>query len=334
LLSAFVVILISGLRWKTGTDWNPYFNLFNDNQSWGDFFSVAYEHGYLFLNALVKQFTDDYTVLLFTIVIIVVGLKYSAISILSPYPLIAILINVSFYAGDMFNVRQGIAIAIVVFSAVFIVRKQFKSFLICVFIASSFHITAISFIFAYKLFYMKMDNSKIIAYLLLSFLSSLILNVGDLLLIVSDYIFPFISDKIGRYVVMDIHVASDIPLWLRQVLGFTKRFFIVLILLYLSTKIRDEKFKGFFNLFIVSVFLYIFLNDVHPVFKRLAMYYSFFEVILLSYIIIPFKGSSKFLILLLIIVYSYSKYIYGFQSNWNLFFPYENIFNNSFKYVY
>jgi len=331
---ALLVIIISGIRWKTGTDWNPYFNLFNNNQTFTDFFSVLYEPGFLLVNGIVKHLSSDYTLLLFTIATIVIAVKYYAISVLSPFPLVSILINISFYAGDLFTVRQGIAIAFVAYSCVFITRKQFVYFVFTSFIAMSFHVTAIVFLPAYYIFHLEFNNRKIIMWLILSFIFSLVINVGELFIYLSTVIFPFAGDKIARLMVMDINVASDIPLWLRQTLGFSKRMFIVSALLLLSKKIRDNNFKGFLNLFVVSVFLYIFLNDLHPTFKRLGMYYSFFEVLLLPYFIVIFKGNSKIPILLLLILYCYAKYIYGFESNWDLFFPYEHIFDDSYKFVY
>ncbi|UNH41715.1 EpsG family protein [Moellerella wisconsensis] len=334
IISAIIIIFISGIRWKTGTDWEPYFKIFNNNLTFFELLSLPYETGFLLLNSLVKLFTNNYTLFLFTSVIIIVSTKYYTILKLSPYPLVALLANMSFYAADLFHVRQGFAISIVALSSLFIVKKKPLYFTLLVLLASSFHITALSFIPAYYIYNLKFKVSKVFTYLFIAFFVSLFIDISTLLLNIANYLFPFISEKIIRYTEMDFDVASDIPLWVRQTLGFTKRMFFIFIFISLSSKIKNDQFKGFLNIFIVSVFIFIILNEAHPTFKRIAMYYSFFEIILISYILVPFKLKSRIIIILLIILYCYSKYIYGFESNWPLFFPYESIFDTTFKYVY
>ena len=63
----YIVVLLlfflSFLRWERGTDWDSYYNIFINEgfRSWDDHTEI----GYLYLNKLVRKFTDNYTIFLF-----------------------------------------------------------------------------------------------------------------------------------------------------------------------------------------------------------------------------------------------------------------------------
>src|SRR5688572_25618549 len=55
--------LFTGLRWETGTDWDSYKELFDTIEfNWTFLLNVyAFDLGYVLFNALVRTFTDNYT---------------------------------------------------------------------------------------------------------------------------------------------------------------------------------------------------------------------------------------------------------------------------------
>ena len=56
-------LILGGIRWNTGTDWDPYYLYFETNDNWRNFeFSgFEFENGYVLLNYLVKCISDSYS---------------------------------------------------------------------------------------------------------------------------------------------------------------------------------------------------------------------------------------------------------------------------------
>lgn len=128
-----ICILLSGIRWETGTDWAQYLNFFKNNDTFEEFNGDVFEIGYTFLNYLIKSISSQYSLLLLSMSAIIVFLKYKCISLYAIFPLTSILLNFSNYTGDLFPVRQNIALAITFFSTIFIIRKNFLSFFLSLF---------------------------------------------------------------------------------------------------------------------------------------------------------------------------------------------------------
>ena len=81
LFLSFIFLILASIRWKTGTDWVMYYDLYNNNNSLYDFLSVsdnvqAQEVGFCLLNWAVKSIFDDYNMLLFIIALIILVIKY------------------------------------------------------------------------------------------------------------------------------------------------------------------------------------------------------------------------------------------------------------------
>ena len=65
-LSSIILISFIGFRWETGTDWEAYKDLFDTLQlDWSFLFNVYhFDIGYVLFNALIKLFSNDYTLFL------------------------------------------------------------------------------------------------------------------------------------------------------------------------------------------------------------------------------------------------------------------------------
>ncbi len=330
-----VSVVLSGLRWNTGTDWIPYYTLFTNNSSIADFLAIPYEIGYLTLNYIIKLVANSYTVFLFVVASFVILLKYETIYKFSPYPFTVILANASFCALDLFTVRQGIAIALTLFSIRYVLKNEIYKFSFCLLLAASFHVTAIVFLAAYKIFHIKISNLRIFIGLLICLLLSLTVNINPIIINISGAISPNLLFMAETYAELDKGVASDIPLWIRKIFQFSKGITILIIFSWvLNRRISDTFIKGCFNLYATYVLILLLFSDIHPVFLRFGMYFSIFEIFIFPFLINSFKGKQKLIIWFIVLIYFISKFVYGFSSNWNLFFPYESIFNSSFKEVY
>ena len=155
-----VIVTIAGIRWETGADWTPYYNFFEYNERLTDFIEDPYqfEYGFGYLNYIVKNIFESYNVMLAIISCIVVVLKYTTLYQFSPYPLLAGVINFSNFNGDIFPVRQYIAIAICFFSIRYIIRENKVFFIMAILIATLFHVTALVFLLAYYLYWAKIST--------------------------------------------------------------------------------------------------------------------------------------------------------------------------------
>ena len=131
-----ILIFIAGLRVDTA-DYKAYVNLFNwtpdiidiiMNNQWDFFISTREEKGYLLLNSLVKLFTDESSFLFLIVATISISLYYKCIKAYAIYPLISLLIYFSFIycVKELAQIRQGIAIAIFLYSLRYLIDNNFK----------------------------------------------------------------------------------------------------------------------------------------------------------------------------------------------------------------
>lgn len=337
-----LTIIFAGIRWRTGTDWEPYLNIFSYSDNFEIFMSQGYETLFLLVNFISKYIYNSYTIYLFIIATIVVVLKYSTFFKISRYPLICILASMAFYSMDMFTVRQGIAIAITIFSLRYITQnEQSKAkFIFCVIVASGFHITALVFIPAYLIFKMKSSISRIILITCIAAIISMLFGAANILGLMISYLPSFISMKITRYLALqDLNAFSEIPSEVRRAIGYAKRILFVVVFAWATYGMRNDDegrtIRGMFNLFAFSSIMFMLLDSVHPVFSRLAMYYSASEIFLVSSVLYRFrKNAGIFIIYSVIVLYLISRLIYGFNNHPDLFYPYETIFQHSWKEVY
>jgi hypothetical protein len=81
-----MLIVLSGLRWETGTDWQPYYTFFQINNTWNEYKNSQFEILYIFLNYAVKIFFNSYTVFLSILGTSTILLKYASIEKIAVYP--------------------------------------------------------------------------------------------------------------------------------------------------------------------------------------------------------------------------------------------------------
>lgn len=178
-----MLIFIAGLRVDTA-DYKAYVNLFNwtpdiidiiMNNQWDFFISTREEIGYLLLNSLVKLFTDESSFLFLIVATISISLYYKCIKAYAIYPLISLLIYFSFIycVKELAQIRQGIAIAIFLYSLRYLIDNNFKKFILCIWLASCFHLSIWAMIFIYPLRKIKINTINIFIFFMMSLLIGL-----------------------------------------------------------------------------------------------------------------------------------------------------------------
>lgn len=184
-VTAVVLIFAVGLRIDVGADYPIYRDLFSGFSlyaSYGDVFDKALfretkeeiEWLFVLINKLVFDFGQPFYWVTFIMALIAIPLKFNSIYKDSAIPTLSMLfyfMPIMFFE-DSGQMRQGIAIAICVFSFRFIKSRNLLLYLLCIYIGIGFHKTAIIFLPAYWIVKIPMNSKRIIWVLVVSLLLS------------------------------------------------------------------------------------------------------------------------------------------------------------------
>jgi len=327
-----IFILISGLRWETGTDWVNYINYFQNNNSFLEFSKVDdFEYGYRILNFLVKCFSDKYTFLL------------TALAILSILPKILsfrnfnyfLIVFFGFYAlfeADMFAVRQSIALGFSILGVYYIVKRNIYPFLLTIFAGMFFHLTIIGFLPAYFIYNSKWLN-KFSIYLIVFAILGWLLKAQELIFNFALSRFTDINpDSRTAEQIYEYSQRSDSVDQL-SILGVLSRVIIVLYIWVLSIKRPSDKFlNGMLNIYMVGFMIYLILGSSFIVFIRLSWYYTYVEIFLISYSLTLYKTKSdRILVYLVFTLYFAARLFQTITSQADLKVPFYFIWNESHR---
>lgn len=156
-LSAIPFILITGLRYKVGTDYSYYI--------WS-FHSVGYGNGSYFNNplyCLVERISTwlstDYVMLYINLALIMIACYWHTIYRLSNFPSYSIIMFVltNTYFVSLNGVRQGMAMGFLFLSLIYVYERDVKKYIVAVLCAVLFHKGVALFIPIYWLTKRKMD---------------------------------------------------------------------------------------------------------------------------------------------------------------------------------
>lgn len=121
---------------------------------------LDFEMGYIYLNKFLTFINKDYRMLLIAtsfFILVSIGVfiyKYSNIAWLSYF----VFISLGYWGSSLNVLRQFISISILLLSIHFVKESKFIYFLICVFIATTIHTSAIFFIVVYPLSKLKLNK--------------------------------------------------------------------------------------------------------------------------------------------------------------------------------
>ena len=140
-----------------GNDTDTYLALFDEIASYTDvkFYikDSRFEIGFIYLNRILSLFTDNaHVIFMVTGPVVAFSFarfiyKYSKM----PWMSVFMFLTLQFYDLSFSGVRQIFSIAILLFSYDFLVKRKLAPFLLLVFLATSFHTSAIAFLLLYPL---------------------------------------------------------------------------------------------------------------------------------------------------------------------------------------
>ena len=273
-----ILILFVGLRYNTGGDWYIYNRIFDQSLSSTNNSHLA-ESGYLLLNKLFKLIFNNYYVLQFAVTLFV-GVSFCKFyKNHSQYPIVSLSLFVwlLFYTILMAQVRQSIALAIIVFSTQYVFDRKLFHFLSGIFVACFFHISAV---IAIPLYFLYRNFGKTLP-LILMLIAQLFYFNPEFIKSIILFVVPYLPN---RFSLLAGHLTS--------VLGNSQKFgsgllylgqMILSIFIVLFVKPTDKKEAFFLNTLVVFVIIKGFAIGVEII-ERLEAYYLVFAIIAYTYL--------------------------------------------------
>lgn len=142
--------LVMGLRYNVGTDYRAYEDIFRIATRYKKN-SYHMEWGYYSLNRIVGSITQNPQIIFLVVAFLIIFFFFKGIEKNngSMYYGVLSFIGLGYYFYAMNIQRQYIAIMIMLYAVYFLEKKEFKKFLVCIVIATSFHFSAIIWIPVY-----------------------------------------------------------------------------------------------------------------------------------------------------------------------------------------
>lgn len=330
-----LVSLISGIRWNTGTDWQPYNDLFTTCEAFSECMLYPhFEYGYKILMWLYQSIFDSYSMWLFLLTLVVVGSKLFTV-IDRPYAGMLFLVILGFSLGDLFPVRQSLALAVGFLGLYCYSSGKFISFLSFIAVAGLVHKTA--FILLLVPFVVLGDLKKVVI-MAVAFGTAFYFFAFDVISTLAGYFgFEYITYQVEVYV---NEYAGRIGF---LSLAYKTLILVMMVKLFPRYQMRLNRFEC--NSVKLTAFGLVFssiieFNNVE--FNRISIYFVCFEIVAVPALLYFFvrekidrgeEGVALFLMVIVIIFYLI-RLGGGLAMYWDLYFPYETIFNDYHKDVY
>ncbi len=328
LISGIVIFLIlfAGLRWNVGLDFGTYQVGYETVRS-GDL-NISAEPSLVFLLYFAPNLTAVFLVYaFFSITYTVKYLKQNSV-----YFFVSLMLFFSniFLRYDMGIMRQGLALAITLYSIKYAEKREFAKFIFFVFFAALFHSSAFMFLVVY---FVVDKKFSLTTYFSLTVLSAIVglTNIWKYLLKLISYLpIPMMEKYINHYMsgkYIDVTISfSD-----------AKTALLLLIFVIYLSKCNDSSFKAKYRALVNIYFLGTCVSYAFKSFLTLsdrgADYFCIVEILLLPAILKQMNSKGIRTILMVLIcayafrnVYYYSNYV---STSWMnaAYLPYTTVFH-------
>lgn len=263
-----------------------------------------YEKGYVIFNKLISYISNNEQWLLFCtalLSIIPIFLIYNTYSENLPFSII-VYMGLTCFLATFSALRQSIAVGICIGSFYFIKNKKIIPFILLVLLATTFHSSALVFLFAYPLYRIKISRT----------FRWLTLLVIPIVFFLRTPLFYLLAPLLKENAIVDNNGAITL--------------LIVFILIYIFCIFfgnpEEEEQNGFLSLLLMCIICQCFGN-IHSYAARIAYYYMPFIGLLLPKVCKNFRG--KYSIVTVIIVSIFIVYglfsIYSSGNSWAQAYP-------------
>jgi hypothetical protein len=326
-----VLVIQVGLRWETGTDWNPYlahFENITDFASTSPFLN-GFEYGYSILVWLVKLISPEYTLFLLLHAIIYYLLIFKSFQRYTPYLYLSMMMYYTLSMGMMGSNRQLIALGICIYALRFVIEKKPIFFLLLIILAICFHTTAFLFI----IYYFLNRNIKPLTLILILFLSFVIGKTQ-----LPNIIFSNIGDLIGGKAAIKVFqylqgAADTLSEYKLSIIGLLKRVIFLTIFYYNRKKISEKLiyYNTILNGYIVGIaFYFLFGPSLLVMVSKGSLYFNIMEPLLIaSQFCLLKRKENKAISIAVLLIFAFFFFYQSITTYPDLFLPYKGIFINS-----
>lgn len=173
MISFLILFVLASFRDYVGRDYGTYVSIFysvgGDNLYEGERTWLMQSPLFFLLCKVLSVFTDEYLIMFAVISFITLFFFYKAIHDISINWFLSLYLLLCFclYYQSFNQIRQMTAVAIIAYSYKFLIRDDIKRFFLTVFIASTFHMSALIFGIIWPLRKMKMSVKNLVFYFLI-----------------------------------------------------------------------------------------------------------------------------------------------------------------------
>lgn len=285
IMISFIIVLFAGLRFQRWTDWDMYYDLFNNYGRVNKDFEIVYKK----LNWIAKHILRNYNIYLCILYAAVIKLYYSEFKLMGerlyPFCLLVLLSTTILSSGGL---RQFIACAITFFSIRFIREKKAKKFFVCVLIAASFHRIALFFLLAYWIDKINITIKKFIEIVIIGVMLGKLGAFQRLIMLFMPLInhFNSVEYRVKKY----MSILEDFSI---LDFGFIKRTLVMILILLILQNNKEKLREGngikiYINLYAVGYMLSLIIPGT---FSRLNNYFYTSEAVLEAMLIVSIRES-------------------------------------------
>jgi transmembrane protein EpsG len=306
-LLAFLVmaclVIVSGLRSNIGDTFFYKLTYVTNEFYWSDV-SLKEDYGFIILQILLKKITNDPQLLLFitalvtNVCIVIVLYKYARLFELAIY----LYITTGAYIVSMNGIRQYLAASILFLGTIFIVKGEWKKYFGIVFLASSFHQTALILLPIYFIVRRKAWTNSTMIVLVIGIVFTAFF--GQL----STLLFTMMEDtQYGIYSEFEEGGANIIRVIISG---------LPLILAYFKQdKLRTlwPQIDIIVNMSIIG-FVFMVISSQNWIFARFSIYFGLYNLILIPWIVKLFDIKSQRIFYYLIVIFYFLYHAYEYSS--------------------
>lgn len=325
IIAGVLMIIFSGFRYFVGADYPIYRNLYSGFSLYTTYNDVLdkalfiptseqIEWIYVLLNKILFDLGSPFYMVTFVMVLMSISLKFTTIYQNLAYPVLGAFMYFMplYFFEDSGQIRQGMGVAICVFSYRYIKARNLPMFLLMMYIALGFHKTAVAFLPAYWIVKIPMNKARIIAVIVIAILlspfevyrifGSLIDNIGS----------QDVSDGFSGYV-NDSQFGQSVAFGLADII---KIFFIYILYKFDEDGCREVEYYEYMrNLAVFGLFLfYIFRGNRIFAIRLPGAYMFFMSVFVVPSIVYAAKTRVQRVLHTTFMVYLFLMY-FNFSSN-------------------
>ncbi len=341
-LSYLLLVIFVGLRWEIGNDWAQYYDYYrhltslNDNY---DMFMMGhnYEIGYRIISVCIKDAGLPFAGFNLIYAAIYLGLIFLSFKE-DNYSIsgwLVLQLFAPFILGLMGTMRQVMAIAICMLSIRYLLSKNWRRFLLCVGIATAFHISALVFLVAWPLARIRLTARRVWIVVAIVIVVS-VLNLGSLAVNYgTSRVSAFNAADLASKLVLEQEATSEqfnfaggsgvTTIWI------VTRVSVLVLFIVFYRIFSGEADQLYFKLYLFGVVMLLLLTGSMVVLAdRASLYFTIFQMHLLA---LPtrriIRPALRQMYCVALIVLSLSRLCTGiYLTHPRIFVPYKGVFIN------